>query len=349
MPIDNRLFGVWKTFAYGGRFYVVESADESVSQDISPKNYIMGTAMPRVMEIKGAEAALNINAPLLVASDPYSSGTPTPRTGAFGDSVHDGLTLVKNLGATTYMDGGYSHDPFFIYKSINFSVSADAGATYKISAVGDYDALHSENTASTAGFGLYGPTTTVVPGGTVGTPLGAAYYPTTLGYAYRVASFYDFDVSIGGITFGSGTYLQELTVDVQYTIQDFSWVGQPDQRKYYGIAGMSATVSGTIISQERWPTGHGMPLQAEKSGITLPAPYTGATLHTGGLAWPTTGTFAVYLRNSTGGTGPAGVVDVLPQTSSSGQRFVFSTSSLQASTGLLTTRFEGQMWAQTNS
>lgn len=349
MPIDNRLYGVWKTFAYGGYFYVVESADESVSQDITPRNFIMGTAMPRVMEIKGAEASLDITAPLLVASDNYSSGSPTPRTGTYSDSVFDGLTLVKNLGATTYMDGGYSHDPFFIYKGINFSVSSDRGATYRISAVGDYDALHSENTASSAGFGLYGPTETAVPGGTIGTPLGPAYYPTQLGYVYRVGSFYDFDVSIGGLTLGSGTYLQELTVDITYTIEDFSWVGQPNQRKYYGIAGMQAKVSGTIISTSRWPTGHGMPLQAEKTGISLPAPYTGSSLNTGGFAWPTTGTFAVYLRGSTGGTGPGGVIDVLPQISSTGQRFVFSSSSLQASTGLLTTKFEGQMWAQTNS
>lgn len=335
MPIDNTLFGVWKTFRYGGNYYVVESADESVSQEVAPKNYIMGTAMPRVMLVKGAEASLSMTAPLLVCSGVNSSPIPVWRTGVVNaDPVNDGLTLIKTLGAITNMNGSFTADPFFIYKSISFSVSADEGASYTVSALGDYDALASENTTATNGFGLITP--------------GAGQYPMADLYAFRVASFYDFDVSLGGITLGVGSYLKDLKVDMDYSIEDFSWIGQPDQRKYYGMAGFSAKVSGTIISSTRQPSGHSMPLQAEKPGIVLPAPWTGLPLNQGGFAWPTTGTFAVYLRNSVAPGG--GPVDILPQTNSSvGQRFIFSTSSLQATTGLLTTKFEGQLWAQTNS
>ncbi len=324
MPIDNTLFGVWKTFSYGGNYYVVETADEAVKQEVSPKNYIIGTAMPRVLEVKGAEASLNIKAPLLVCST-------LPRTGALGQAVNDGLTLIKYYGSGSgYMNGTFQQDPFFIFKSVGFSISSDQGATYTINAVGDYNALKSENTAATAGFGLTMPTS-------------AAQYPTLTGYVYRVGSFYDFQVSVNGLTpYG---YLQSLNVNIQYDLQSFSYVGQVSQRKFYGIGGMSATVSGTYIHSSRTPTGHGMPLQAEAPGISLPAPWTGHTPNQGGIAWPTSGTFSVYLRQSQDPGG--GLVNVLPFTGN--QRFIFSSTTLQASTGLLTTNFEGQMWAQTNT
>lgn len=330
MPIRNDLFGIWKVFSYyvpslgTTKYFVVESADEAVSQNIEVKPYIIGTAMPRALEISGASAELNINAPLLVSDT-------TARTGTFSDYVNDGLTLVSNLGAATYMSGTYTADPGFIYRSINFSVSDEQGATYKIAALGDYDSLHTENTAATAQFGIT-------------TPTSSSQYPMTTGHVFRVASFYDFDVSLGGWTLGTNQFLRELNVDITYQTQEFSWVGQPDQRKYFGISGMEIKVSGTIISQSRYPTGHYMPLQAEKTGMTLPSP--SATYpYLGGLAHPTTGSFSVLLRNGAGGA----TLDVLPVTTLSGQKFVFSSSSLQASTGLLTTQFEGQMWAQTNS
>ncbi|HRT84934.1 MAG TPA: hypothetical protein P5523_09875, partial [Bacteroidales bacterium] len=182
MPIDNRLFGVWKTFLYEGTAYVVENANESVSQEIQPKYYIMGTAMPRVLAIQGAEATMDITAPLLVCE------TGSNRTGLIAtDPVRDGLTLANSLSAV-YMNPNLNVDPYMIFRNIGFSVSADQGATYKIQAVGDYNSLTSEGAGETYGFGLASPST--------------KGYPLPENYVYRVASFYDFDVSIGGITMG---------------------------------------------------------------------------------------------------------------------------------------------------
>ncbi len=165
----------------------------------------------RALEISGASADLDITAPLLVSDT-------TPRNGSItSDTVYDGLSLIKNVGTITYMSGAYTADPGFIYKSINFSISDTQGATYKIQAVGDYDALKTENTASTAGFGIHNPT-------------GPSDYPTSTNNLYRVAAFYDFDVEIRGWTLGTNQFLQNLNVDIQYNTQEFSWVGQPDQR-----------------------------------------------------------------------------------------------------------------------
>lgn len=325
MPIDNRLFGVWKTFLYGGTAYVVENANESVSQEIQPKYYIMGTAMPRVLAIQGAEATMDITAPLLVC-EIGSNRNIIPAA----DPVKDGFTLVNTLSAA-YMNPNLVVDPYMIFKNIGFSVSADQGATYKISAVGDYNSLISEGAGGTYGFGLGDPTV-----------VGYALPETTV---YRVASFYDFDVSIGGVTMGptTGIYLRELSFDLNYNTESFSYVGQPDQRKYYGISSFEIIVKGTFISQERWPVGAATSPPWAGSWPNYSMPLQAPTAYgQGGHAIPTTGTFSVILRNNGG-------LSVIPGVVNPSQKFVFSSSSLQASTGLLTTNFEGRLWATTNT
>lgn len=344
MPIDNTVFGVWKTFWFTNPStgissqYIVESSNETVKQDVNNKYYIMGTAMPRILAIQGAEATLDITAPLLVAQGSNATLPPTGnnRTGIIGtDPVNDGFTLVSTLGSYSYMSPTYIADPGFIFQNMSFSVSADQGATYKISAVGDYDALSSEgyvNRGYTQGFGI-------------------SNTPTTLpeGQVFRVASFYDFDVSIGGWTLGpsSGVYLRDLTVEAKYNTEPFNYVGQPDQRKYHGISTYDITVKGTLISQTRVPRAnpayqpYDMPLQAATKDAAYPANYV-APLY-GGFAIPTTGTFSVILRNNGGiGVLPAAVINPL-------QKFIFTSTTLQAQTGLLTTSFEGKLWATTNS
>jgi len=333
MPIDNRLFGVWKTFLYGGTAYVVENVNESVSQEIQPKYYIMGTAMPRVLAIQGAEATMDITTPLLVCE------TRSNRTGLIAtDPVRDGLTLANSLSAV-YMNPNLNVDPYMIFRNIGFSVSADQGATYKIQAVGDYNSLTSEGAGGANGFGLASPST--------------EGYPLPENYVYRVASFYDFDVTIGGITMGptTGIYLRELSFDLNYNTESFSYVGQLDQRKIYGISSFEIVVKGTFIAQTRWPVGaatsppwsgswpnYSMPLQAPSGygagGHAIPT--------TGGHAIPTTGTFNIILRNNGG-------LSVIPAVVKPKQKFVFNSSSLQASTGLLTTTFEGRLWATANA
>lgn len=317
MPINNSLFGVWKIFKYNGVQYIVENSTEAVSQDAEQKHYIMGTAMPRVLSIKGAEAKLDITAPLLVCEKGLT------RTGnLLNDPIRDGLTLVKTM-STDYMNPNLTATTAMIFRSIDFSVSADQGASYSVSAVGDYDELISEGANGSTGSGLSSESTTL-PVGTV----------------YRVASFYDFDVNIGGYVIGpsTGTYLRDLKININYNTESFSYVGQPDQRKYYGISSFEVSVSGTFIANQRYPLGaspgnwpyYSMPLQA-------PVNY-----GEGGHAIPSTGNFGITLRNNNG-------LDVLPTTSLNNQKFIFTSTSMQGSTGLLTTSFEGRLWAITNT
>lgn len=338
MPIDNTRFGLWKVFSYGGKKYVVENASESVKQEISPKQYIMGTAMPRVLEVKGATAEMEITAPLLVHNISQRTGGFIAGGGIGAvDYVQDGFTMVTQHGSFSgsgTMSPTFTADPFFLFRNVTFSVSNDAGASYKISAIGDYNAFLSENSAApvTNQFGLSNPN-----------PAVPSDYPTVANTVYRVASFYDIVVNIGG---GFSSYVQDLTVSIDYTIQPYSFIGQLDQRMNYGISAMSATVSGTAIGSTRVPLAPNMKLQATARTSGTMVPPAGTTPTFGGVAWPTDGTFSVLLRDGTSG---AAAINIMPNLGIGSQRFIFSSSSLQASTGLLTTKFEGQMWAQTNS
>jgi len=323
MPIDNRVFGIWRVFRYGSIPYIVENYTETVTQDIQVQKYIMGTAFPRVLNISGAIAELQITSPLLVWDNSYRTTS---------NQIHDGLDLIQTFGSTAVLNGNYTADPFFIFQKMSFSVSADKGATYTITALGDYNAIKSENPASSFNFGL----------SLRGEVLHPADYPLPTDYVYRVASFYDLIPSIGGVVFGptSGVYLQDLTIDVNYQTETFTYVGQEDQRKIVGIAGYEIVVSGTMISDTRSPLAFStdptkiiMPLQAP-ADLSPPR---------GGKAFPTNGTFDVKLRNS----GSSGL-SIIPTNNLSAQRFVFESSSLQTSSGLLTTKFSGKLWAQTN-
>jgi len=334
MPINNTYFGLWKVFTYGGVKYVVESANESVKQEINPKQYIIGTAMPRVLEVKGATAEIEITAPLLV----HDQGPRTGKQIGFGDFVQDGFTMITDYGSFSgigAMTPSFTRDPFFIFRNVTFSVSNEQGATYKISAIGDYNALASENTAPASyKFGLIDPITGA-PGGTPG-------YPTFPNTVYRVASFYDIEVFLGS---SFSTMVQDVSVSVDYTIQPFSFLGQTDQRMWYGVSAMSATVSGTAIGSTRVPLAQDMKLQATARTSSTMIPPAGTPTF-GGMAWPTDGTLTIKLRNGTSG---GETIDIMPNLGLNSQKFIFSTSSFQASTGLLTTKFEGQMWAKNNS
>jgi len=318
MPIDNRVFGIWRVFRYGGTPFIVENYTENVTQDIQVQKYIMGTAFPRVLNISGAVAQLEITSPLLVWDNSYRTTS---------NQIHDGLDLIQTFGSAAVLNGNYTADPFFIFQKMKFTVSADKGATYNITALGDYNAIKSENPASLYDFGL----------SLRGEVLTPASYPLPAGYVYRVASFYDLIPSIGGVVFGpaTGIYLQDLTIEIDYQTENFTYVGQEDQRKIIGIAGYEIIVSGTLISDTRSPLAYStdptkliMPLQAP-AGLTR-----------GGRAFPTNGTFDVTLRNS--------ALSIIPTNNLSAQRFVFESSSLQTSSGLLTTKFSGKLWAQTN-
>lgn len=66
MPINNNLFGVYKSFKLNGTTVVASSVTRNRNMQASPENYVQGTPKARVMSIGAVEETLTVNAPLFV-------------------------------------------------------------------------------------------------------------------------------------------------------------------------------------------------------------------------------------------------------------------------------------------
>lgn len=68
MPINNNLFGVYKSFKLSGNRVVASSVSRNRSMDANPVNYVQGTPKARVMDIKSVSESLSVSAPLFVGA-----------------------------------------------------------------------------------------------------------------------------------------------------------------------------------------------------------------------------------------------------------------------------------------
>lgn len=66
MPVNNKLYGVYKLLELGGQKYIVESANRSREMEAEPKNYVQGTAKSRIMNIGGIFENISVSLPILV-------------------------------------------------------------------------------------------------------------------------------------------------------------------------------------------------------------------------------------------------------------------------------------------
>lgn len=109
MPINNNLFGVYKSFKLSGNRIVASSVTRNRSMDANPVNYVQGTPKARVMDIKGVTESLSISAPLFVGT---------------GSSV-DGRNIA-NLKIEEILNPNTAKLP--LLSSANFSISADSSS-----------------------------------------------------------------------------------------------------------------------------------------------------------------------------------------------------------------------------
>lgn len=107
MPINNNLFGVFKSFKLSGNRVVASSVSRNRSMDANPVNFVQGTPKARVMDIKGVSESISISAPLLVGA---------------GSSV-DGR-FVANKKIEEILSPNTAKLP--LLQSAQFSVSADS-------------------------------------------------------------------------------------------------------------------------------------------------------------------------------------------------------------------------------
>ena len=68
MPINNNLFGVFKSFKLGGIKVVATNMSRNRNMAASPVNYVQGTPKARVLDIGQVSETLTINAPLFIGT-----------------------------------------------------------------------------------------------------------------------------------------------------------------------------------------------------------------------------------------------------------------------------------------
>jgi len=66
MPINNNLFGVYKSFKISGNRVVADNLQRNRQMTASPVNYVQGTPKARVMDIQGVTETLSLTAPIFV-------------------------------------------------------------------------------------------------------------------------------------------------------------------------------------------------------------------------------------------------------------------------------------------
>ena len=66
MPINNNLFGVYKSFKISGNRVVADNLQRNRQMTASPVNYLQGTPKARVMDIQGVTETLSLTAPIFV-------------------------------------------------------------------------------------------------------------------------------------------------------------------------------------------------------------------------------------------------------------------------------------------
>lgn len=68
MPINNNLFGVFKSFKLGGIKVVATNVSRNRTMAASPVNYVQGTPKARVLDIGKVTETLTVNAPLFIGT-----------------------------------------------------------------------------------------------------------------------------------------------------------------------------------------------------------------------------------------------------------------------------------------
>jgi hypothetical protein len=79
MPLNNNLFGVYKSIKVNNTTLIASSASRNKNMDVQAENYIQGTPKSRILNIGGVHETIEIEAPVLIG----------------GGSVVDGRNLVN--------------------------------------------------------------------------------------------------------------------------------------------------------------------------------------------------------------------------------------------------------------
>jgi hypothetical protein len=176
MPVNNKLYGVYKLLELGGQKYIVERANRNRQMEATPKNYVQGTAKSRIMDIGGIFEEISVSLPILV--------------GGAAENGLDGRGLLNTYVARA-LDENSTAIP--IITSARVSITQEQASVQA-------NFLSDGRPASQAFVVTNFPVDSIP-----GSPLDPSIAGPT-----RVARFYDFRCRIGGIIY----YIMEATLEV---------------------------------------------------------------------------------------------------------------------------------------
>lgn len=192
MPINNNLFGVYKTLLVDGNVVLASRASRSQEMEVSQKQFIQGTPKNRILDIGGVSETITISAPVLIG----------------GAQGIDGRNLI--LAKLDQI----INDPFNatlpVLKSASISIS-ESGAETSITLLSDGNPAVITNLEN-APFEVTSKRAEYLDGNPLD-PI--ASVPS------RVARFYDFRVSILGKVY----YIIEASLNIQVNTEQKYFIG----------------------------------------------------------------------------------------------------------------------------
>lgn len=313
MPINNDIFGVYKSIRVSGEQLVAKSVNRNRKMSTKVTNYLQATPKSRILDIAGTSDDITIEAPILIG----------------GGSTVDGRNFVnQKVKEILRIDGNVPTLP--VLSSAKYTIG-ESGASVTLSLKSDGDPRIS------SGFAI---TTDVI----------AELDPLGAGGPSREAVFYDFRAQLGSrkyyimsadITLDAGT-------EEAYFLNPGNWDGT-EANSYFNVGGVGFTagkqfpflgVSSITLSGGGkaavmlTPAGEAAGLGLTSVDVTYQK--AGETIYSGKV---TNDTFILEIATPGVGTGWTSLFQNLDLS-----RAVIDTANFRVDTGIMTMDFNFKCW-----
>lgn len=317
MPLNNNLFGVYKSIKVNDVTLVASSANRNKNMDVQAENYIQGTPKSRILNIGGVQETIEIEAPILIG----------------GGSTVDGRNLV-NVKIDELLNPTTAVLP--LLENATISVS-EQGANVNMSLKTDGDPSDLNSNVFQV---LSTPVAELDP---------IAYTPT------RKARFYDFRVNIGNkkyFVMEASIKVTGETTDAYFLIpngaafdqETYTTVGDVSfkagtQFPFIGITGIKISGSGKAAVLLADLNSDGDFYDTDESiNVNLATGANDMTLQRPGVSVSEDADFVLQIYDGTNWN------DLFPSVDLS--RSVVHSSNFAVSSGLLTVNFDFTCWVK---
>ncbi len=193
MPLMNEFFGVYKTLKIGDSFIIVTSASRDRSMAAEPKNYVQGTVLNKIMNIREVSETISIDAPILIG----------------GGSAIDGRTLMNDQIDNAMLRTGAVLP---ILEKASIVLNGESG-NVRLSLKSDGDP------ANSSVFQVTNHAAEDLTNGVITDVLNPLIHTPT-----RVANFLDFRVSLAGYIY----YILEARIEVSVKVSSQVFIAGKD-------------------------------------------------------------------------------------------------------------------------